>query len=568
MKTKLRWRPSPLRTACAVGGAALLAWSFFAGTRADATGEEDLIVHEWGTFTSVFSSDGVQLHGVHRDDVDLPAFVIPRGGAWGPIRYGLRDALTAEGFHDGAASQKMETPVTYFYTSRPRTVSVDVRYPKGLFTHWYPAVAADAPAFGKPDPALAGGKLDWGNLDLVPPGLADESLRRLLPEVPKDHIWQFARETDSCYVRTQAGGTTQAEKYLFYRGLADFPSPLAASVDANLKVKVENRGQDKLEHVYVMYVPAWTVGGRFTADPFAGGAVFTHLDAVESGASRTVDLKGMPEMEKKPLLDVANELGDHLERSLASTGLFAAEARAMRRTWHASYFFTPGVRVLYFLSPRQTDEVLPLSIRPAPREVRRVMVGRLEVIDPGREREVESCLQNTAELLKSGDKGAADYYRVALLREGRFLEPILRRVGATSHAPGVAELARRSICELNDRAGGAVAILGPDRVSLPTVNEEPTRMTAAARTERARTVRAWLDKWEPYAAHSKCDITGIRDARLELRVLKFVDEEVKRGVDPAAIRLPLSLRVLPICPAGCGCGEARMTGAMPPAEHR
>jgi hypothetical protein len=32
--------------------------------------------------------------------------------------------------------QKMETPVTYFYTDRPMTAFVKVDMPRGLLTHW------------------------------------------------------------------------------------------------------------------------------------------------------------------------------------------------------------------------------------------------------------------------------------------------------------------------------------------------------------------------------------------------------------------------------------------------
>src|SRR5947209_15414777 len=84
-----------------------------------------LVVHEWGTFLSVQGSDGGTLGGMVDSEEELPPFVRERDlGGWS------RAYLT----------QKMETPVTYFYTDRPRKVRFRVAMPKGLLTHWFPSV--------------------------------------------------------------------------------------------------------------------------------------------------------------------------------------------------------------------------------------------------------------------------------------------------------------------------------------------------------------------------------------------------------------------------------------------
>ncbi len=559
-------RPSPPRRFVRRLGiplAALVLWLLSVSLRAEEPVGADLVVHEWGTFTSVFTSDGVQRPGVHRDDVDLPEFVHPRGGAWGPIQYGLRDALRAEGFRASRANQKMETPVTYFYTRRPMTVSVRVGYPDGLFTHWYPSVRQDLPAFGGRAPVLAGGVLDWGALDLVPAGAEGDALARRLPPVPADDIWQFARETGAAYVRTRAR-EPQVEKYLFYRGLGEFPSPLTARMDSKLRVTLRNVGRDRLTHVYVLRVPSPETGGRFSADPFAGGASFEGIDAIEPGAEWSVDLGPARRDHRRRLMDVAADLGDRLERSLVSTGLFADEARAMRRTWHNSYFFTPGVRVLYVLSPRQVEEIIPIAIEPKPRELLRVMVGRLEVIDPHREQAVAAHLARAGRATGAAEDRSLEYDRSRLLEEGRFLEPILHGIAAAPGEGDTARLAAQTIAEWMDPALARVAALGPDRVSLPRAEEHILRMSPAVRRARAATVERWLERWEAYAARSKCERTGIRDARTELALLRMVEEHVARGGNPAALVLPEALRVLPVRPASCGCGAARMSGAMPP----
>jgi len=88
---------------------------------------ERFIVHEWGTFTNFAGADGVQLDFRPLIDNELPAFVYDRamqGTLW--LGKGQR------------ARQRMETPVIYFYTDRPREVSVSVDFPSGLLTEFYP----------------------------------------------------------------------------------------------------------------------------------------------------------------------------------------------------------------------------------------------------------------------------------------------------------------------------------------------------------------------------------------------------------------------------------------------
>src|SRR5687767_14325465 len=117
-----------------------------AGARADdggrAAGEKSpLVVHEWGTFTNFSGSSGIQLEFRPLLDSDLPAFVHDRAlQSINPITLLLlKNAYSAR--------QRMETPVTYFYTDRSREVDVRVDFPKGLLTEFYPPVRKMGPAF-------------------------------------------------------------------------------------------------------------------------------------------------------------------------------------------------------------------------------------------------------------------------------------------------------------------------------------------------------------------------------------------------------------------------------------
>ena len=106
----------------------LAATLFSSWTLSRAAGQSggDFTVHEWGTFTSITGSEGKAITWRPLDATDdLPGFV--------------------EHFQDNpraksalAGTVRMETPVMYFYAPRKMNVSVNVHFPNGLLTDWYP----------------------------------------------------------------------------------------------------------------------------------------------------------------------------------------------------------------------------------------------------------------------------------------------------------------------------------------------------------------------------------------------------------------------------------------------
>src|SRR5262252_7502666 len=98
----------------------------------DRTSDPGLIAHEWGTFTSVAGNDGravvwrpLDLNNVSFDEnpgpsgdnyhsKELPSFVEMLH--WGAFKGGL------------SATIRMETPVLYFYSSQPMSLSVHVKF--------------------------------------------------------------------------------------------------------------------------------------------------------------------------------------------------------------------------------------------------------------------------------------------------------------------------------------------------------------------------------------------------------------------------------------------------------
>jgi hypothetical protein len=128
-----------------------------------------------------------------------------------------------------------------------------------------------------------------------------------------------------------------------------------------------------------------------------------------------------------------NALSDEMVRALVSDGLFDKEAKAMVKTWQSSWFGEEGTRVLYSLAQSDTDTLLPLHLSPAPREIVRVMIGRLETLTPEQESSIASLISHL------GDDDPANRNQAAarLKQLGRFAEPALTRIAATTNDPEV-----------------------------------------------------------------------------------------------------------------------------------
>jgi hypothetical protein len=380
---------------------------------------DSLIVHEWGTFLSVQGSDGKAVGGMVDSEEALPPFVDVRG---------------FPSYFRTLFRQKMETPVTYFYTKRPRDVRVNVNMPKGLLTHWYPSVRGYGAGSDARFKSLlpAGSYLDWGKISLIPQA---QPAPGNPPAVAKDATWQFARQTDSALIKTRvwdfvqkdnpSTGTqesTQFEKFLFYRGLGTFALPLSVQskeTQGRTTITLENDSTFPLRGVVLIRVENGQIQFRELPD---------------------LDGQGRSELEPNLVLSPARSLTegipvvrDAVAGALRAAGLYAKEAEAMVNTWDKSYFRTDGLRVLYILPRERIDEVIPIHIDPAPQSLVRIMVGRVEVLTPAQERKIASYVAS----LGSESFQARDAATSGLARLGRLTEPALRRVLATTTDPEV-----------------------------------------------------------------------------------------------------------------------------------
>jgi hypothetical protein len=383
-------------------------------------GTQPFVVHEWGTFTSFAGADGVELEFRPLVDNDLPDFVFDRARQAG---YQYVPYLKS----GWISLQRMETPVTYFYTDRPREVQVAVGFPQGLLTEFFPPVKQQSPAFkpgARPEPK--NGRLDWGTLRLIPEKqfaklqaatAAQGQKPPALSTVKGENHYEFARETDSAIVETDghlAAPGKQYEKFLFYRGIGNFQLPLKLTAGLDGKFELTNNGSELVRSLFLVNVDHRDV--RFTqyAKVDAGGKLLMEL----SPETKTVD-----------------DLSEAVVGELVAAGLYEKEARSMVKTWRTSWFNEPGTRLFYILPPRLVDAMLPLQVQPQPDDVVRVMVGRLEILTPQHERQLTDLLRATASVEQRG--GALAAAQQFLKPLGRFAEPALTRIAKTTNDPRV-----------------------------------------------------------------------------------------------------------------------------------
>ena len=95
----------------------------------------------------------------------------------------------------------------------------------------------------------------------------------------------------------------------------------------------------------------------------------------------------------------------------------------MLETWKDTWF-EEGLRAFYIVPRKTTDELLPLTITPAPKATVRVLVGRAEILTPGFEAKVEAVVDR----LNSEDIAERQAAVGDLKKLGRFAHPVHRRL--------------------------------------------------------------------------------------------------------------------------------------------
>jgi hypothetical protein len=334
----------------------------------------DLVVHEWGTFTALQDERGRCLDGINTDDEPVPNFVhqLAQGSLVEPTSEVPGFLFQGAPYAYPNVTLRLETPVIYFHPAKdgsvPPSVDVKVNFRGGLLTEYYPKPERAEPAvdFANRRTAINSaveGLLEWNDLKFGA-GLAD----------PKtdERVWLAPRAVQAADVKSKSG---ESERFLFYRGLGTGEPLLKVVQDRNRLVIHPSIPKEIKNDLHVARL--WLV------DIHGNQVAFRAADGFTIANGSTNIAQTIPAQFADSDYSRANalRLRNALLAALKDEGLFEDEAAALLETWKISYFQSPGLR-LFFIVPRAwTDHVLPLEI-PQAEKIVRVMVGRIELVSP------------------------------------------------------------------------------------------------------------------------------------------------------------------------------------------
>jgi hypothetical protein len=349
-----------------------------------------LVVHEWGTITTIHDAKGTPQGGLNRIDESevLPDFVHryePETTRFDP-KLKLGKLPRVPGRPD--VTLRLETPVIYFYPPPnekfDRSIDLRVRFRGGVINEFYPSAAASVAldtqrVLNKSDAGVLTewngdvlnnfvvGSLQWRGIELHD---------RVVAPLTQSPVWLAPREVHSTGVYLPAAG--EGESFLFYRGVAH--------LDALLQTRLNRGGVQLLAPAQFAWLesPTITLADVWFADVRADGKIaFREQGALTLSQSapgrEAARLKGFGNTDYGD----RSELRQSLRRALIRSGLFADEADALLNTWQASYFEKPGKRVFYLVPREWTDYFLPLELS-VPADVTRVIVGRIDLVESAR----------------------------------------------------------------------------------------------------------------------------------------------------------------------------------------
>ena len=346
----------------------------------------DLVVHEWGTITTIHAADGTPAGGLNNIDAGdvLPDFVHryePETTRFKPERL-LGKLPNIPGRPD--VTMRLETPVIYFHPPPNKAftdpIDITVRFRGGVVNEFYPDAAASVALDRQriQSKAADGVITEWnGDVlnNFVVGSLQWKGLRlhdTVIAPLTNSEIWLAPREVNSVSVFNPEAG--EGEQYLFYRGVAH--------LDALLATKTSRGSVELLTPAHLTWLEsaAATIPNVWLADVRDDGTIaFRASPAVtltkENEGKRLGAVKRFSNGEYNA--GVA-QLRASMKKALIAQGLFADEAEAMLNTWKASYFQKPGLRVFYIVPRAWTDYFLPLEFS-VPARVTRVIVGRIDL---------------------------------------------------------------------------------------------------------------------------------------------------------------------------------------------
>ena len=365
-----------------IAGIAIAAGTAFAQNEselAERRFEDQLVVHEWGTFTELQNEQGVALNGINTDDEPVPDFVHGFGNAVLEKTFGSGYPLSKQlPYRHNDVLVRLETPVIYFYPpanqTGPMSLDVEVQLKGGWLSEYYPDADFEAPGLKKMrlDPESIG-TLRWEGLQVGTEGRFPDTA---------DPVWLSPRATRSAGI-TAANG--ESEKFLFYRGVGNFSGPLTVSLLRDTGQLEVRSNSDRPEE---RRIPAsWLVHVAENGD-----VAFQKLGPMELSLDEAVTASYRFAAEDF-LSQNLEDLKTEMHAALVADGLYEDEATAMLNTWNEAYFESKGLRLFYLVPREWTDARMPLKIS-QPSHTERVMIGRLELISD-QQRELINRIRET-----------------------------------------------------------------------------------------------------------------------------------------------------------------------------
>jgi hypothetical protein len=371
---------------------------------------ENLIIHEWGTFTSLQNEAGQAMRGIAEDVETLPVFV--RDLVQSSGGKGIPSTMYPE------VSMRLETPVVYFHLpkgSKPITLDFSATFNGGLISQFYPGAEANFRSDQIPalTPATVG-TLTWQRITVGTdkPGPQTNS-----------HVWLAPRAVEAANITARSG---ESERYLFYRGVGQLDAPLRI-VRNDGRLHIIPQAALKPDIPGGTSIPAmW----YFSTD-LDGHCVYRTLPGI--------DLRGI-----SPLTTNADFTRDDVQsndlqslkadmkKSLLSAGLFDDEAQAMLNTWDEAYFKSPGTRLFFVVPEAWVNQHLPIRVS-KPAEIKRVMIGRIDLITPAQRK-----LANQYRAIPNDQTHMQDRMNI-INALGRFAAVILRDIEPSIFPLGAAQ---------------------------------------------------------------------------------------------------------------------------------
>jgi len=336
--------------------------------------EYKLRVAEWG----VWINEGENLTLAQSIIDEIPPFVHRVGNDMTSIQEGRTNSLIM-----------VTKPIIHFTVDQPLVIDVSVRINSGRPWFGYPmpdnfAVSGTTGQYG--DPKHLARDVP-SNLNLDPLKDLHEGYPWILPAHTKHYIttvtdvgfcwqslmvfpqqldwmdlepitdkkfawWSRLRKVDSSWVSNRG----ESERFLYYDGPTEYPSPVKASIDAE----------------------QLTVGipQAFYFQPEKRTYLLIDVSDNKIQASKSIPRFGRFKKSiqipttKLPLEDKAVE--EQLLATLIEYGLNSEEANGLIDCWRPQFFKTPGRRLLTIFDKKEYGKLCPISISPKPTELSRV----------------------------------------------------------------------------------------------------------------------------------------------------------------------------------------------------